>query len=608
LRTEANVRVAGQSQFLSLVLRVYHSLGEISAICNRRCHRADLIFAVDVASMRLLHISGDAWSDDPLDITLCDFLGTDIPPYMILSHRWREDEVLFGDMMESDRRTARTKKGYDKLEMSCRIALQQKLEYAWMDTCCIDKSSSAELSEAINSMYNYYANAQVCYAYLDDVVEISTPNNKSLEECVWFKRGWTLQEMIAPRELYFYSAQWRPLGSKSSLCARISKASGVSTAVLRDPETLGQVCVSEKMSWAASRSTTRPEDEAYCLMGLFGVQMPPLYGEGRQHAFRRLQLEIMQVTTDHTIFAWDADSTTGDMLAPTVQCFQHGTSYQYVRADQRFQELKPDFNMTNFGLHIELQVRKPSTYGVSIYLARLQCSTKFGGWDVGVFLKDNGFGGTRYFHRTVFQGSTLTRLPRKYVDAVAEYHPMPLWISRGDSQPFLHTLELPPLNLEDMQYTFYSQFGRRLPQTQWYSESEISPDHHRSPLKIKGRFDAVVRHEVVAVERTHAINCAFGISDNQIWMHLANANEVTDTVDNNYPSLFDSYLFPAGRSWHGTAEKVPTFVPRKSSSHSLNLKVGGIDYYFSLSIASSIKFLEFQLYHNKDRWVSADSR
>jgi hypothetical protein len=538
--------------------------------------------------MRLLHIRGDAWSDDPLDITLCDFLGTDIPPYMILSHRWREDEVLFGDMVVSDRTTARAKKGYDKLEMSCRIALQQKLEYAWMDTCCIDKSSSAELSEAINSMYNYYANAQVCYAYLDDVVEISTPNNKSLEECVWFKRGWTLQEMIAPRELYFYSARWRPLGSKSSLCARISEASGVSTAVLRDPETLGQVCVSEKMSWAAFRSTTRPEDEAYCLMGLFGVQMPPLYGEGRQHAFRRLQLEIMQVTTDHTIFAWDAGSTTGDMLAPTVQCFQHGASYQYLRADQRFQELKPDFNMTNFGLHIELPVREMSAHGMDVYLARLECSTQFGSWDIGVFLKENGSSGERYFHRTVFQGSTLTRLPRIYQTTVQlEYYPTPLWISREDNQPFPRTIEPPSLNLKDIHYAFFTYLDTCLPQTELYSELKIPPNYYDSRPMIQGKFDAVVRHEVVAIGGTHAINCAFGISDDQIWMHLANADETTGIFENNYVPLFDSYLFPAGIMWHKSAEQVPTFVPKKTAFYALTLEVDGGTYRFNVSMMSA---------------------
>lgn len=227
--------------------------------------------------MRLLHIKGNAWGDDPLEITPHEFFGRAVPPYMILSHRWRDEEVLFTDMTEHDPTHARTKQGYAKLESSCRIALQQNLEYAWVDTCCIDKRSSAELSEAINSMYNYYANAEVCFAFLDDAEE-----PLDFEKSAWFSRGWTLQELIAPQDLYFYSATWKPLGSKRTLYLNVAAASGVSVAVLMDRKKLDTICVSEKLSWAAQRVTSRPEDEAYSLMGLFAVNMPPLYGEGRE--------------------------------------------------------------------------------------------------------------------------------------------------------------------------------------------------------------------------------------------------------------------------------------------------------------------------------------
>ena len=287
-----------------------------------------IVCICDSTAMRLLHISGNPWGDDPLDISLCEFLGSDVPPYMILSHRWREEEVLFPNMTGPDRTSVMQKKGYTKLETSCKIALQQGLQYAWIDTCCIDKSSSAELSEAINSMYNYYAQAQVCYAYLDDVNLDVLQNENSLDGCAWFSRGWTLQELIAPREMYFYSAQWRSMGSKSSMCRHISVTSGIDEKVLKDPVMLNRVCVSEKMSWAAQRTTTRPEDEAYSLMGLFGVNLPPLYGEGRQKSFRRLQLEIMHTSTDHTLFAWHSNISTGDMLAPTVQHFKYRAGFK----------------------------------------------------------------------------------------------------------------------------------------------------------------------------------------------------------------------------------------------------------------------------------------
>ncbi|PSN70380.1 HET-domain-containing protein, partial [Corynespora cassiicola Philippines] len=253
--------------------------------------------------MRLLHSKGDAWSEDPLEITLREFIGTDIPRYMILSHRWREEEILFSHMSNADKSTARNRTGFVKLEESCRIALQMGLEYVWIDTCCIDKSSSAELSEAINSMYAYYAKSEICFAYLDDV-PYYPEDDLPLLNSVWFSRGWTLQELIAPEEIYFYSAGWKKLGSKYSTRKSLIIASGVVEEVLLDPNSLKEFSVAEKMSWAADRVTTRPEDQAYSLMGIFDVNMPPLYGEGREKAFRRLQLEIMNTTLDYTLFAW----------------------------------------------------------------------------------------------------------------------------------------------------------------------------------------------------------------------------------------------------------------------------------------------------------------
>ncbi|KAF1833229.1 hypothetical protein BDW02DRAFT_640187 [Decorospora gaudefroyi] len=219
--------------------------------------------------MRLLHITGDPAGNSPLEISLCESLGSEIPPYAILSHRWRVEEVVYADM------------GYTKIEMVCRIALQEGFSYVWTDNCCIDKTSSAELSEAINSVYRYYADSGWCIAYLDDTdcnphdlpafwptsfYGYTYPRIPNPLMCAtWFTRGWTLQELIAPKD------------------------------------------ISEKMSWAARRTTIRPEDEAYSLMGLFGVNMGTLYGEGRSSAFRRLQLEIMQTTTDHSLFAWKPD-------------------------------------------------------------------------------------------------------------------------------------------------------------------------------------------------------------------------------------------------------------------------------------------------------------
>jgi hypothetical protein len=228
--------------------------------------------------MRLLHIRRDESDQDgPLQIVPCEFNGnrSNIPRYAILSHRWREEEVSFADMA-GDVSVARAKKGYEKLEASCKIALKCGFKYMWCDTCCIDKSSSAELSEAINSMYEYYSKSGMCIAYLDDI-EDHPQDDSYLKHATWFSRGWTLQELVAPEFMVFYSQNWWKLGWKEDLKRQIAIVSGIDEEVLNYPLRVNEISVSEKMSWAARRTTTRAEDSAYSLMGIFGVHMPPLY-------------------------------------------------------------------------------------------------------------------------------------------------------------------------------------------------------------------------------------------------------------------------------------------------------------------------------------------
>lgn len=219
------------------------------------------------------------------------------PSYAILSHRWRQGEVTLQDLSRSD---VQSMEGYSKLSKACEMAQDFGFEYLWMDTCCIDKSNSVELSEAINSMYMWYMNSGICLAYLDDVA-----GSIFLDDCsgsVWFSRGWTLQELIAPAEVLFYDRNWSLLGTRASLGTYIEKASGIEQRILLTRR-FDDVSVAKKMSWASRRVTTRLEDEAYCLMGIFNVNMPALYGEGRK-AFIRLQEEILKQTNDHSIFAW----------------------------------------------------------------------------------------------------------------------------------------------------------------------------------------------------------------------------------------------------------------------------------------------------------------
>ncbi|KAG2130035.1 heterokaryon incompatibility protein-domain-containing protein, partial [Suillus cothurnatus] len=224
---------------------------------------------------------------------------TGVQPYAILSHRWLADreEISFQDLQHIQ---VNNKQGYEKFRGACDNASQAGLEYIWIDTCCIDKTSSAELSEAINSMYAWYQDSAVCYVYLHDVGD-DEDLQSGFEKAEWFQRGWTLQELIAPDNVYFFNRNWIKIGSKATFARILSQITHIRRDIL-----LGKPCnpsIAEKMSWAAGRQTQKIEDRAYSLMGLFDVHMPIIYGEGDK-AFRRLQLEIMKSSDDQSIFAW----------------------------------------------------------------------------------------------------------------------------------------------------------------------------------------------------------------------------------------------------------------------------------------------------------------
>ncbi|OTA58900.1 HET-domain-containing protein [Hypoxylon sp. EC38] len=250
--------------------------------------------------MRLLHAKTKK---------LSEFIEADAPPYAILSHTWGPSEVTFDDI-QSAMPLYKFKEGWKKIKWCCRQALQDDLEYVWVDTCCIDKSSSAELQEAINSMFRWYEKSHVCYAYLVDVTSDHAPEaaDSDFRRSRWYTRGWTLQELIAPGLLIFYDASWKVMGTRYALREVISSITGISRAVLEgvaisSRRALRSASIAQKMSWAAGRSTSRSEDIAYSLLGIFQVNMPLLYGEG-EAAFTRLQEEIIKSSDDQTILAW----------------------------------------------------------------------------------------------------------------------------------------------------------------------------------------------------------------------------------------------------------------------------------------------------------------
>lgn len=240
--------------------------------------------------MRLLQRSGSSEFSFTKDL-----VGDDaIPPYAILSHTWGldTDEVTFDDVING---TGTHKPGYEKIRFCGEQAGKDGLEYFWIDTCCINKANYTELSQAINSMFRWYQDAARCYVYMSDVLSPVLETNDGwildFRESRWFKRGWTLQELLAPSSVEFFSRQRRRLGDKRSLRQQIHEITGIADSALQKTQ-LSRFSVDERLSWIGHRQTKLEEDRAYSLLGIFDVSMPLIYGEGREKAFKRLQEEI----------------------------------------------------------------------------------------------------------------------------------------------------------------------------------------------------------------------------------------------------------------------------------------------------------------------------
>jgi len=362
----------------------------------------------------------------------------DVPEYAILSHTWGEDEVSYQDwqavmtlpdLVAACKSTGATtldayttlqqrrvqavmvKSGYHKITDFCYAVLQSHnhLGWAWVDTCCIDKSSSSELSEAINSMFNWYRRSSICIAYLSDVPggENTQSTDSAFRRSKWFTQGWTLQELLAPLVLDFYSSDWCRIDSRVSETPLyvVSEITGIRRHYPKGNASLQEASISERMSWAARRKTTRPEDIAYCLLGIFDVHIPMLYGEG-EHAFIRLQEEIIKKSTDQTIFAWGLGMPVGpcegqstgfhQLLAPSPGWFAYGAELQPLgdmddmhNTDKAL--LHAPFQLTNAGLAIQLSLHRfQRTSSLGIYLAALHCFSRSPRYRVGVYVKIPG--------------------------------------------------------------------------------------------------------------------------------------------------------------------------------------------------------------------------
>ncbi|KAI1091081.1 heterokaryon incompatibility protein-domain-containing protein [Rostrohypoxylon terebratum] len=320
------------------------------------------------------------------------------PQYAILSHTWisPRDEITYQDFKrrKDDIDYGLYKqKGWTKFKKYCDRAAKDGWDWAWMDTCCIDKTNPADTQEAINAMFRWYQNAGICYAYLEDVdaneasgTDTGFPLNWDLDNIAskdniadsdssihkalgpplikakWFTRGWTLQELLAPPYLVFVDRAWRRIGTRESWAKEIKTASSIEARYLTDfsPTDFVSCSIAKRLSWASRRETTIEEDETYSLLGLFGISLPLIYGEGRWRAFNRLQRELIIVYNDDSIFAWkavpssnlhlgsqwkDSDLRSG-ILAPSIR------EYWDASDINAFGLFGYSFNLTNRGLEI----------------------------------------------------------------------------------------------------------------------------------------------------------------------------------------------------------------------------------------------------------------
>ena len=306
-----------------------------------------------------------------------------IPPYAILSHTWGVEEVSFEEYTNEAYQNEQIQlyTGYWKIDALCSQAHADGLEYAWIDTCCIDKSSSLELSEAINSMYRWYQRAHICYAYLADTSAASpgleggvADQEAELAKARWFTRGWTLQELIAPRQVQFYDKDWRYLGNRTSLQGALARITGIDESILAGTASVQSVSVATRMTWAAGRNTTRVEDLAYSLLGLFDLNMPLLYGEG-VGAFDRLQEEVLRNSDNDSLLTWQPTyASDATRTHETDNYLRSKRTYMFAESPRQLLNLmyrsqqqpsEEEFSVSNSWKHPndtkELPLREPKT-------------------------------------------------------------------------------------------------------------------------------------------------------------------------------------------------------------------------------------------------------
>jgi hypothetical protein len=268
-------------------------------------------------------------------------------------------------------------------------------------------------------MFEWYRSAAVCFAYLVDVPDAKANHHhpaSPFRKSRWFTRGWTLQELLAPATVVFYDHSWEKIGTKSSLSDVISDITGIRRSHMIEFQ---DVNVAVKMSWASERKTTRTEDIAYCLMGLFNIQMPLLYGEGK-NAFLRLQLEIIKMSDDETIFAWDGweDVRESGLLALSPSTFRDCGNIRQTLFDRE----RPVYSMTNKGLRMELllwrriELEHPKINDMKVFLAPLNCTRHQEGHPIAIYLQTSMHNESGHFTRCFLGDPRTTNFKNTYLE------------------------------------------------------------------------------------------------------------------------------------------------------------------------------------------------
>lgn len=432
---------------------------------------------------------------DTIEIQMFDY--GDIPPYAILSHRWGKDELTYQDL-EAGTEAKERKEGFKKVRQCCAKAKTDGFDYVWIDTCCIDKTSSAELSEAINSMFNWYHQAERCYAHLADV-----PSKSTFKDSEWFTRGWTLQELLAPSDLYFVDEDWKYIGTKITQQQDIPDCTGIPVNILCGDADLDTASIAQRMSWASKRKTQRLEDRAYCLLGIFGIHMPLIYGEGEQ-AFLRLQEEIMRISHDDSLFAWKSSDPRGGVLATSPEAFKDsGDIIQF----NPFNDHNTALTINSRGIH--LKVRFIGIGPQRLGLAILHCKRKGEDKPVAIYARDL-FGTMETFERVMSE--RLEYFDRRK-HRLSQYPMRTICIQTGRTTPVLKSSN--------------SKKRKRGDSTQYVTDDDYSTQYEI--------YDGYTLQSLMNFDRAEAVSkAASSSSQDDMWLLLTR-----DNVEVNWGDDYD---------------------------------------------------------------------